>query len=113
MRPSDMNYRRLQYGLLIVLALVFCKTNGEVQCNHSRELSSIAFVNVYVVSMDGKSILENQTVIAQEGRIAQIGKVTEVDILSNAMLIDGKGKYLMPGLCDIHTHIPYKNDFIF
>ena len=109
---SHMNYQQLLYGLLIVLALVFCKTNGEVQCNHSREFSSIAFVNVHVVPMDSERILENRTVVIQEGRIAQIGKVTEVDIPSNAMLIDGKGKYLMPGLCDMHTHIPYKNDFI-
>jgi predicted amidohydrolase len=63
-----------------------------------------SFVNVNVVPMDSERVLNGQTVIVRGGRIAEIGAAEQVKIPEGAMRIDGQGKYLMPGLVDMHVH---------
>ena len=65
-----------------------------------------AFVDVNVVPMDRERVLEHQTVIVREGRIATIGPEGETEVLPEARQIDGRGKYLMPGLAEMHAHLP-------
>jgi len=71
---------------------------------------SIAFVNVNVVPFDRERILEGQTVIVREGRITQIGPTSKVKVPAGALTIDGRGKYLMPGLADMHVHLSAQPD---
>ncbi|MFC1714426.1 amidohydrolase family protein [Candidatus Poribacteria bacterium] len=70
-----------------------------------RNSTSIAFVNVNVVPMDSERILTGQTVIVRGDRISEIGPVDTIDIPGDAQRIDGSGKYLMPGLVDMHIHL--------
>ena len=65
-----------------------------------------AFVNVNMVPMDRERIIENQTVIIREGRIAEIGPADKIKAPDGATRVDGAGKYLMPGLAEMHGHIP-------
>jgi imidazolonepropionase-like amidohydrolase len=65
----------------------------------------VAFVNVNVVSMDQEQLLAGQTVLIRGERIAAIGPVAAVQIPEGAMRVDGTGKYLMPGLADMHVHL--------
>ena len=51
-------------------------------------------------------MLENQTVIVRDGRIAEIGSAGKIKVPDGATRIDGAGKYLMPGLAEMHGHIP-------
>ncbi|MBV9956833.1 MAG: amidohydrolase family protein [Acidobacteria bacterium] len=67
--------------------------------------TSIAFVNVNVVPMDRERVLAGQTVIVRDGRIAVIGPAEKTKIPADARRIDGRGKYLMPGLVDMHVHL--------
>ena len=69
-----------------------------------KEETTVAFVNVNVVSMDSELILEKYTVIVKNGLIAQIGPSNDVQIPQDAEKIDGTGKYLMPGIADMHVH---------
>lgn len=64
---------------------------------------TIAFTNVNVIPMDKERVLANQTVLVKNGIIAEIG--SKVKIPKDAAQIDGKGKYLIPGLMDMHTHL--------
>jgi imidazolonepropionase-like amidohydrolase len=68
-----------------------------------------AFVNVNVVPMDRERVIENQTVIVRDGRIAEIGPANKIKVPDGATRIDGAGKYLMPGLAEMHGHIPPPN----
>src|SRR5262245_17001913 len=74
------------------------------------EGKTFAFVNVSVVPMDGERIIENQTVIVKDGLIKKIGSSWLTSIPSEALRIDGKGKYLIPGLSDMHVHLHYYED---
>ena len=70
-----------------------------------------AFVNVNVVPMDRERVLTNQTVVVRDGKIVEIGDAKKVKVPKDAVRIDGKGKYLIPGLVDMHTHLMSDEDF--
>ncbi len=75
------------------------------------KLRTVAFVNVNVVPIDKNRVLASQTVIVQDGRIAQIGTEGQVSIPKSAEIVQGNGKaFLMPGLADMHVHILDGND---
>ena len=67
---------------------------------------SHAFVDVSVLPMDSERVLPGQTVIVTDGRIERMGATAEVDIPDAATVIDGRGKYLMPGVSEMHGHYP-------
>ncbi|MGH7664915.1 MAG: amidohydrolase family protein, partial [Gemmatimonadaceae bacterium] len=68
-----------------------------------------AFVGVSVIPMDRERVLADQTVIVRDGRIAAIGPAAATTVPAGAQRIDGRGKFLMPGLAEMHAHIPGAN----
>jgi imidazolonepropionase-like amidohydrolase len=65
-----------------------------------------AFVNVNVLSMDGAGVLEEQAVIVADGRIVAIGGVDEIGPEEGVEVIEADGLYLLPGLTEMHGHLP-------
>jgi imidazolonepropionase-like amidohydrolase len=64
-----------------------------------------AFVDVNILSMLNGEILKNQTVLISGETIESIGSDKSINIPEDAFIIDGKGKYLIPGLIDMHVHL--------
>ena len=60
--------------------------------------------NVSVFDSPTGKTLENQSVVIENDRIIQIGKVSKVKTLPTDETIDGSGKMLLPGLWDNHSH---------
>ena len=65
----------------------------------------IAFVDVKVLTMTSPTLLEHQTVIVADGKIASIGPSAQELALGNATVINGHGRVLMPALADMHVHM--------
>lgn len=65
-----------------------------------------AFTNVNVIPMDTEHVLEDQTVLVDAGRIAAIGSAASTPVPNGTTRIDGRGKFLMPGIAEMHGHIP-------
>ena len=63
------------------------------------------FTNVNVLTMLSDEVLENQTVVVRGNQIYELGS-DSVSYPDDARLIDGTGKYLMPGLAEMHGHMP-------
>ena len=68
-----------------------------------------AFVDVHVIPMNRDGVLDHQTVIVRGTRIEQMGPATQVRAPAGAVTIDGRGKYLIPGLTEMHGHLPNPN----
>ena len=66
--------------------------------------ASVVFENVTVIPMDNERILDGQTVLINDGRIAELGTGGEIDIPADAQVVDGAGKFLIPGSGDMHVH---------
>jgi len=72
----------------------------------------VAFQNVNVIPMYSERILEDQTVIVHDGIIGLIGSSEQVQVPDDALIVDGRGKYLMPGLVDMHVHVTNENELL-
>ena len=64
-----------------------------------------AITDVTVVPMTGDTTLRGATVVVRDGRITEVGATRNVKVPSGARRVDGRGKYLIPGLADMHTHL--------
>ncbi|MDQ6769590.1 MAG: amidohydrolase family protein [Gemmatimonadota bacterium] len=72
---------------------------------------TLAITDVSVLPMDGPGVLEHQTVVTADGRIVALGAAGKVRVPSGARSIDGRGKYLLPGLADMHVHLSTADEF--
>ena len=68
--------------------------------------ATTAFLNVNVVSMRDDQVQYNQTVLVEDGRISVIGPVDITPIPKDIEVIDGTDRFLMPGLAEMHAHVP-------
>jgi imidazolonepropionase-like amidohydrolase len=66
----------------------------------------VAFTNVNVLPMDRDAVLRDQTVVVRNGQIEQIGAAARTQLPAGAIRVDGRGKFLMPALAEMHAHIP-------
>lgn len=69
-----------------------------------------AFVGAHVLPMDGDTVLADHTVLVRGGRIVDIGPAGEVDVPTGARRIDARDRWLMPGLAEMHGHVPGPDD---
>ncbi len=60
--------------------------------------------------MSSDTVLEMQDVVAKNGIIQAMGASGTVSWDGDALIIDGSGKYLMPGLAEMHAHLPPVKD---
>ena len=67
---------------------------------------TVAIVNVSVIPMTSEQVLTAQTVISTGGRIVTIGRVEDVRIPEDIVVVDGTDRFLMPGLSEMHGHVP-------
>jgi imidazolonepropionase-like amidohydrolase len=65
-----------------------------------------AFTDVTVIPMDRPGTVPAQTVLVRDGVIAAVGDAASVEIPVGANVIAGAGHYLMPGLAEMHAHVP-------
>jgi len=65
-----------------------------------------AFVNVNLIPMTSETVVGGCTVIVVDGRIAAIGDVDRLPVPDDAVVVDGTDRYLMPGLSEMHGHVP-------
>jgi len=68
-----------------------------------------AFVGVTVVPMDSERLLPGQTVVVRDGRITDVGPSSRLRPPAGARTVDGRGRFLMPGLAEMHGHVPPPN----
>jgi len=96
---------RISYLLLFFFPFLTAQKCNEATTENSQET---IFTNVTVIPMteEGK-ILPGQNVVIKNGKIAAIGTSKPT---KGATLIDGTGKYLIPGIAEMHAHIPVPDD---
>jgi hypothetical protein len=64
----------------------------------------LVFDGATVVDVAGGKLISNQRVVIEDNRIRAMGSAGAVTLPNGARVVDAKGKYLIPGLWDMHTH---------
>jgi hypothetical protein len=72
----------------------------------------VAFVDVSVIAMESEMVLPRQTVIVADREITAVGPARTTSIPAGSHRVDGRGRYLMPGLTDAHTHVVHREDLL-
>lgn len=103
----NMRYRRLTYSALLVIALLAAPWLQTTSAQPASEPSAdvvIAIVGAMVIGGTGAEP-SVQTVIIRGERIVAVGNAVEIP--NGARIIRAEGMTLLPGLFDLHTHLPY------
>src|SRR5215212_8531143 len=95
---------------LLNLLLAFTALSCSAQDIPDSKTRDIVLLSVNVIPMDKEGVLPNQTVVIRNGRIAAIGEARKTKYNNGALVIDAKGKYLIPGLAEMHAHVPPVDD---
>lgn len=69
---------------------------------------AISIEHVSVVNVRDGSIAQDQTVVIEAGRISAVGPAESAKAPAGATSLDGRGKYLIPGLWDMHVHAAWE-----
>src|SRR4051794_1214664 len=66
---------------------------------------TLAIENVAIIDVVKGRVTESQTVIITDGCISALGDPRTTVIPPAAARVEGKGRFLMPGLVDMHVHL--------
>ena len=70
----------------------------------SKSEKLIALVGGTVITGDGGAPLADAVVLIKNNRIVEVGSRTETEVPKQATVVDATGKFILPGLIDIHVH---------
>jgi imidazolonepropionase-like amidohydrolase len=82
---------------LVVLAAVFAVASPV-------GAASVAFTRVAVIDVTGGPTRNDMTVVTDQDRIVAVGPTSSLKPPAGARVVDGRGKFLIPGLWDMHVH---------
>ncbi|MCG8505335.1 MAG: amidohydrolase family protein [Sphingomonadales bacterium] len=101
-----MRQPHLLLALLIGLAVQSCSPPDEpVAAPGGPDAAAIEIRNVTVIDPESRRTLENRSVFIAADRIVAIEPFTAEPAYAAGQVIDGSGRYLIPGLMDMHAHI--------
>ena len=89
--------------LTLTVALV-CLATVAHGARSAHAQSTIAITGVGVIDGTDSTVRANQTVIVRGNRIASVGPAASARVPAGARVVDGRGKFLVPGFWDMHTH---------
>lgn len=92
----------MKIKILFGLALWWIAFDSALKAQDSS--TPLALVAGTVIDTNGDSVLENRTVLIQNGIIISIFPSGQKALPEDYMVLDLRGKYLLPGLIDGHTH---------
>jgi imidazolonepropionase-like amidohydrolase len=96
----DLRHRRLATATVLLLtAGAYAGARAQ-----SSPQSPLVIRNVGVLSMLSPDV-ERGTVVVRGDRITYVGGDTGIADVPGARIVDGTGRYLIPGLMDLHTHV--------
>ena len=92
--------------LLSILGLVACAEPTDPETRNV----TLAIQNVSILPMSTEGVLRNHTVLVADDHIVAVAPSAELTIPEDVEVVDGHGKYLLPGLADMHTHPDFETE---
>ena len=93
---------------IVIVALVLASAGRLAGQQPAAQPTPVLFEGVTYIPMDGEtstSVNRDRSVLVSNGLIAQIG-AAGAKVPDGAIRVDGRGKFLMPALAEMHAHIP-------
>ncbi|THH34946.1 amidohydrolase family protein [Neolewinella litorea] len=94
--------------LLSALLLAHCTRVAPPETSDAS--NELVIYDVNVLTMLDDRVLPDRAVVVADGRISRVVPMDQVDTADFAEVIDGRGQYLLPGLAEMHAHIPHPDE---
>lgn len=91
------------FAFALTVLLLGVSTSAQTRARSRSQ--SIVLIHVTVIDMTGAPPKSNLTVIIKDGLISALGTTGKVRVPKGAAVIDGTGRFLIPGLWDMHVHL--------
>ncbi len=75
------------------------------KANHDRPNGVVALVGATAITMNGAEIIPSSTILISRNRITAVGPSSQVTVPAGAHKVDVSGKFIMPGIVDVHAHV--------
>lgn len=85
--------------LLLVLAALILSLSTP-----STRSKALVFTHVTIIDVTGAPVKSDMTVVIDGNRISELGPSTTLRVPQDAQVVDATGKFLIPGLWDMHVH---------
>jgi imidazolonepropionase-like amidohydrolase len=95
--------RQFLFNVSVLACILFCSLTFATGQEPVRP-ASIAITGVAVIDVRSGEVLRDRTVVITGDRIAEVASRTDARIPAGAQMVDGRGRYLIPGLWDMHVH---------
>lgn len=96
-------------AVVLVLLVVAACGGSRTAVVHRAAPGDVAIVGATVVPMDREGALAGHTVLVRGDRIVAVAPAEQIDT-SGAVVVDARGRWVMPGLADMHVHTWGKRD---
>lgn len=100
----------MKLPLYLLLATLLLHCSSPTPAITTETSGDLVLTNVNLITMLDDRVLPNRAVVVTDGRITSVLPSDQVDTSAFAEIIDGKGRYLLPGLAEMHAHIPHPSD---
>ena len=92
--------RLRQRFFLLLIVFLFCAAHSAAESP-----SQLAITHVTIIDGTGRGPQPGQTVLIEGGRITNVGPTAKIKVPKSARIVDAMGKFLIPGLWDMHVHL--------
>lgn len=96
---SELVWPKLNFAALLAALLIF------PALVRSEEPPPLVLTHVTVLDCTGRPALLDQTVVIENRRVNAITAAVHAKLPKDARIVDARGKFLIPGLWDMHVHI--------
>ena len=97
----------MKASLSCVLFIALISAPVKADTRLTSESQSLVLTHVTVIDGTGAPAKPDMTVVIKANRISEVGKAGKVEISNGVRIVDATGKYLIPGLWDMHVHLSY------
>jgi len=81
---------------------------GAGDCNAQQPAAApVAITHAAVIDVESGRTLRDQTVVVRGSRIESVGPAARVAVPTGARVVDGRGKFVIPGMWDMHVHAAF------
>ena len=94
-----------------ISGVVLCLFLASIIAAQQQRSAVVVIQGATVIPGTGRPAIRNAAIVIDGGRIRDIGPRNEVRVPGNAQVIDGRGKWVIPGLIDAHVHCRMRQRF--
>ena len=98
--------------VLLFLLVWWLPAGLSAQQGDNNHQKTLVFTHVTVIDATGAPAKPDMTVVIKGDRIAALGKTAKLDVPENAHVVDATGKFLIPGLWNMHIHPLDEKDYL-